>query len=263
MTYRLVEKPDGTTTSINPPGISVAYASIGEADKTAVFAYTVAGTPSVMFGPSGTLYRNNIATNHRGHDVYDVTVSYGPQPRVVGEFRFAFSTMGGTLHITQAKAHVATFPSASAPDHKGAIGFDGVEVRGTDITIPALKLTYTFRHPQGAANEALALKLAKATGKTNSAKWHGLFDIGSLLFLGCNGSQGTTSEAEIQYEFAYSEGLTLATIGAITNVNKKGWEIAWIEYEEGTSGTSAVKTPKWIHVDRVYDSMDYATELGF
>jgi len=261
VSIRFTEKPGSRSVSYNPPTFRYLYTLAGTIDHAIAWSYAAAALPAIVSAAGQVLYRQDVKCDHVGHDVWDVEAPYGPRENTVGEYRFSFSTTGGTLRIRQAKEHIATFPNGN-PEHDGAIDVQGREVQGADIVIPALKLSYTFRHPAGYVNESLAVNLARLTGRTNSAIWHG-FKIGEALFLGANGSDGTTADAEVTYEIAASEELTNATIGAITGVDKKGWEIAWAEFEDDEDAGAAIQKVKSIHVERVYDSFNFASQLGF
>jgi len=261
VSIRFTEKPGSRSTSYNPPTFRYLYTLAGTVDHQVAWSYAAAALPAIVSSAGQVLYRQDVKCDHVGHDVWDVEAPYGPRESVVGEYRFSFSTTGGTLRIRQAKEHIATFPNGNK-NHKGAIDVQNDEPQGSDIVIPALKLSYTFRHPVGYVGEPLAVKLARLTGRTNSTVWHG-FKAGEVLFLGANGFDGSNADAEVTYEFAASENLTNATIGEITGVNKKGWELAWAEFEDGDDGGEAIVQVKSIHVERVYDSFDVAAQLGF
>lgn len=258
---RFDEKPNSGAQTTNPASITKLYTLCGFTDAAAAYSYAASMTAAVSIGAGQVLYRQNISVDPVGYDVWDVSVPYGTLDKTVGEYRFSFSTTGGTVTIRQAKEHVAVFP-AGKPNNQGAIDVQNGEAQGVEIVIPALKLTYTFRHPLGFVNEALAVKLARLTGRTNSAIWHG-FKAGECLFLGASGSDGSTAEAEVQYEIACSEELTSATVGAITGVNKKGWDISWSSFVDDEDGGKPVRIVDYISVERVYDSFDFAAQLGF
>ena len=135
------------------------------------------------------------------------------------------------------------------------------DVEGAEMIIPALKITYGFRHPQGVVDESFARTLARNTGKVNSDSWRG-FDAGELLFIGASGSDGSEADAEVSYQFAASENATL-TIGEIADVVKKGHEALWIEYEDDEEDDEAVQIPKRIHIERVYSDMSFASIFGW
>jgi hypothetical protein len=261
MTIRFDEKPTSRATTYDPPSCTLLYTFAGSTDHAIAWSYAYSLSPTMYLAAGQTLYRQDVRVSCAGYDVWDVEVPYGKLDRTVGSYRFAFSTTGGTVNIKQAKAHVAVFP-AGKPDNKGAIDVEGDTVHGAEIVIPALKLTYTFKHPLGFVNEAVAVRLSRLTGRTNSATWHG-FKAGECLFLGAEGGDGSDSEAEVSYQVAASEEMTNATVGAITGVNKKGWDISWNSFEPVAAGGKPTRTVEYISVERVYDSFAFATELGF
>jgi hypothetical protein len=258
---RFDEKPTSRATTYDPPSCTLLYTFAGSTDQAVAYSYAASGSPTMIVAAGQALYRQDIRLDCLGFDVWDVVVPYGKQDRATGSYRFSFSTTGGTVNIKQAKAHVAVFP-AGKPDNKGAIDVEGDTVHGAEIVIPALKLTYAFKHPLGVVNESLAVILARNTGKTNSAPWHG-FKIGECLFLGATGADGSDAEAEVTYEIAASEEMTNAAVGAITGVNKKGWDISWNSFEAVAAGGKPTRTVEYISVERVYDSFSFATVLGF
>lgn len=258
---RFDEKPTSGGQTSEPATLTKLYTLAGFTDEAAAFAYARAATATMAAGAGQVLYRQDVRVEPLGYDMWDVTVPYGTLEKNAGEYRFSFSTMGGTVTVRQAKEHIAVFP-AGKPNNQGAIDVQNGEAQGVEIVIPALKMTYTYRHPAAVVNEFLAVKLARLTGKTNSQPWHG-FRTGECLFLGASGSDGSSADAEVQYEIACSEQMTSATIGAITGVSKKGWEIAWAGFADGVDGGKPVRVVDYISVERVYDSFDFLAQLGF
>lgn len=261
MSINIWEKPESGAMTGAPATLTKLYGVSGTIDEGIAWAFAKAATAPIAMAGGQVVYRQDVRLSPVGYDLWDVEVSYGTLEKTVGEYRFAFSTTGGTVTVRQAKEHIAVFP-AGKPNNGGAIDVQNGEAQGTEIVIPACKLTYTFRHPLGFVNELLAVKLARLTGKTNSAVWHG-FKAGECLFLGATGSDGSSSEAEVQYEVAASEEMTSATIGAITGVSKKGWEVAWSSFIDDVDGGAPVRKVDYISIERVYDSFDFAAQLGF
>ena len=210
---------------------------------------------------AGTLFRQDVQLDWQGRDVCYVKVPYGPRKKESGNFRLSFDTTGGTIHIKLAKSHVASYP-AGAPNHGGAIGVNKDEVEGTDIVIPALKLTGTFTHPAGIITLPQIKHLARITGTVNNGTFLTMA-AGEVLFLGCQGSEGTDTETSIAYQWACSENLQNEVIGGITVAQKDGWDVAWIEFKNDVDGGKPIKPPAFIHVERVYRRIDMALALGF
>ena len=150
---------------------------------------------------------------------------------------------------------------------RGAIGVDDKgQVKGADIIIPALKLNVTYRHPLGVVSIPYAKFLAGITGTVNSDDFL-TFAPGEVLFLGARGADGSLAEASVTYQFAMSKNITGQSIGDITDVAKKGWEVVWISYKDDTDtvGSTAkpVRVPQYAYVERVYDTTAMAISLGF
>lgn len=240
------------------------YKAVGELDDATVYTYAINATPSVVYRPTGTMYRQDIRVTPDGWSQYVVEVNYSllsATPFNVGTFAFSFDTTGATINIKAAKEHIASFPD-SGP-HGGAIGVkDDGEVEGADIIVPALKLTYTFKHPQGIVTEAYARLLSSVTGMTNSAAFRG-FQAGELLFAGGRGSDGTNAEADVGYEFIGSANASGLTIGDISSIVKGGHHYAWVEFKDEVVSNKPARKPKRVNIERVYDSFDFPSVLGW
>jgi len=242
------------------PSIELAYTLIGVIDDVQAWSYALSATSPVWITAGQVLYRQDVRLDHRGNGIWHVDVPYGPVNKQTGQWDFDFDTQGGTVRIFQSKS-TSRFP-AGATDHKGAIDLQNGEIRGTEIVIPALRMNYSFRFPSGVVSEGYARNLARNTGKTNIAQWHG-FDAGEALFLGGTGKSGSQSESTVQFSIACSENATGLTIGGIANVAKKGWETVWIAYEDDENNDDPIRSPKAVYAEKVYDEMDFASVLGF
>ena len=270
MTFRFNERPNSVRTTTNPPTYEKQYVAAGEADPTIVRAYAASATPSIVAVGEGILFRNDISVQEQGHKVFNVTVSYVTQDQqkpAVGSLKFAFSTTGGTFHITHSREHVQSYvASGTAPDHKQAINVrkngDDLDIDGTDIIIPALKLSYTFNHPLGVVNENHARNLASITGCVNSTTFRG-FAAGEVLFLGADGSDGSNSEAEVTCHFAAESNLQSLVIGAITGISKDGHDLLWVESKKTVDSGKPVVQPLAVHIERVYRRVNLAAALGW
>lgn len=263
---RLIPVPDGIKTAANPPSETRRYKVVDVADKNTVNALALAATPNIVTTIYGFLFRQDIQVSQTAFNQWAVEVPYAPRKNETGEWTWDFDTTGGTVHITQAKQEVARYPSGTAPDQLGAIGIDGDEVKGTDIIIPAMKINVSYRHPLGVITLAQAKFLATITGTVNSDTFL-TFAPGEVLFLGARGSDGTDAEATVSYQFAAAKNVTGQTIGGISGIAKKAWDVAWIRYEDSveTAGGNevAIRKPKFVYIDRVYEEVAMATALGF
>jgi len=196
--------------------------------------------------PAGTMIWDGSATYER----------FDRSPKEVGDSSFSFDTGGGTQHITQSLSTIAKYP-AGAPDCKGAIGVTSDSVEGVDITVPVYNFSETHYLSLAAVTDAYKQTLFGLTGKVNTAAFRG-FAIGEVLFLGASGSQRGTEDWEITFRFAASKNRTGMVIGAITGIDKKGWEYLWVSYKDSIDANVKVKVPAAVYIEQVYESGDFS-----
>lgn len=259
------ERPSGLEIGENPPFLRKQYVANGLDSEFAVQSFASGAIASTAVVAGQVLHRGPLRTVRQGHKLYYVDAEWTQQQQQTGSWDFSFDTTGGTIHITQSKETTGKYPTSGADKnegHDGAIGVDGDQIHGTEIVIPALRLTVSYKHPAGVVTIAHAKLLASLTGVVNSTKFL-TFDAGEILFLGAQGSDGTNSEAQVQYQFAASQNATGLTIGGISGVAKKGHEYLWIQYKDDTSNGKPVKKPYWVSVERVYEQVNLAAALGF
>jgi hypothetical protein len=257
------ELPNSRDQTAEPPTINLRYKATGTQSDSFVRAYAYSATPNIYPTEYGTLYRQDIRLEPQGFNVWTVTIPYarkGTKPPT-GQWTFSFDTTGGSFHIKASKETVNSY-GTDPPDFKQLIGVNGDDVAGADIVIPALKLNVTFKHPMGVVTIAYAKTLARLTGKVNDSTFL-TCDAGEVLYLGSTGSDGSEAEAEVGYQFAAEENLQNQVIGAITGIQKDGWDIAWIKWKDAVDGGLPVKQPEWVYTERVYERVDLASALGF
>jgi len=209
-----------------------------------------------------------IDSDHVSRCVWAGTVRYarsrGSSPPSTGDSVFSFDTGGGTQHITQSLATIATHaaPGETAPDFGGAIGVTHDNVEGVDITIPVYNFSETHYLSDGRVDQGYKLTLFRATGKVNDADFRGL-DAGECLFLGASGSQRDGEDWEITFRFAASPNVDKLSLGGLGPIAKKGWEYLWVRYEdsEDAAAHTIVKRPLAAYVEQVYQSADFS-QLG-
>lgn len=266
MVIRLIIPPDGIETTANPPSERHSVKIVGTEEKNVVNAYALSASPSILTTNYGVLYRQDIEATRTAFNHWDIDIPYGPREQENGAMSWDFDTTGGTVHITQGRQEVNRYPADTAPNQLGAIAVDGNEVKGTEIIVPAMKVNVQFNHPFGFLTLSRAKYLSDITGTVNSDPFL-TFKPGEVLFLGARGSDGTTSDATVNYSFAMAVNATGLTIGDIAGVDKKAWDVSWIRYADTitTAGGEDLPTrvPKFVYVDRVYESIPMATALGF
>jgi hypothetical protein len=266
MTIQWITPPNGIETAANPPSESYTFKLTGTDSRNIVNSYAMGATPAFVITNYGVLYRQDIQATRTHYNHWTIRVPYGPAKNETGEWTWDFDTTGGTVHLTQAKEEIARYPTATAPNQLGAIAVDGDEVKGVEIVIPAMKINVNYKHPLGVLTLARAKFLNNITGTVNSDSFL-TFAPGEVLFLGARGSDGTSAEATVSYSFAMAANATGLTIGSIAGVAKKGHEVAWIRYEDtitvADSKDQPTRVPKFVYVDRVYETVAMASALGF
>ena len=266
MAIQWITPPKNIESTANPATETHRFTLIGTSNKNDANAQAMAATPAIVVTIYGMLFRNDIQCSQTAYNQWSVQVSYGTVRSEVGEWTWDFDTTGGNVHIRQAKEEVGRYPAATAPNQLGAIAVDDDEVKGVEIIIPAMKINVQYKHPQGVLTIPYARFLASITGTVNSTPML-TFSAGEVLFLGARGSDGESTESTVTYSFAMTPNATGLTIGGVAGVSKKGWEVAWIRYEDTITVADGedqpTRVPKFVYVDRVYDTTDLASALGF
>ncbi|MBE3100133.1 MAG: hypothetical protein IMZ44_23690 [Planctomycetes bacterium] len=263
MSVTCTEKFDSRPAALGDnPAIELLYVIKGADDEAAALTALKGTAPSTYTVDSKNLVRQTCKVDPvgDGSDYWDGSAQYGRMSsakKEVGQSSFSFDTGGGTMHVTQAKAHVASYalPGKTPPDYGGAVGVTHDSVEGCDITVPVYNFSETHFFAAGYVTGSYKATLFALTGRTNNAAFKG-FAEGEVLFLGASGSQRGDDSWEITFRFAASPNVTGLTIGSITGIDKKGWEYLWVQYEdaEDSGAKCVVKRPASVHVERVYDS---------
>lgn len=209
----------------------------------------------------------------------------------------SFDTSGGSQHITQSPLYDDTTSAVlgdnglpivtrtvtgerkygptgvMTADQFGAIGVDGDSVAGVDIVVPALQWTETYDVPSTYVTANYLKRVAFMTGTVNNAAFR-TFRAGEVLFVGCSGSQDWDADKgdgpwNLSYKFVASpnagngETTKALKIGDIGGIVKKGHEYLWVKYEStlGAGSSDLLKRPKYVYVNEVYASSNFA-QLG-
>jgi hypothetical protein len=229
-----------------------------EADAKTVLLSIV---PTVLSG----LTRLTITLDERVNaDTWTATAEYGIPDRTQQEAPepvFAFDTGGGSQHITQAIATVQRYGPKASSELGGAIGFDGENVAGVDITVPVYQFSETHYLAPSVVTQAYKLTLMNLTGTVNNTAFRG-FAAGEVLFLGASGTRRGTNpddKWEIAYKFAASPNRTGLSVGSITGIQKRGWDYLWVQYGEDVDGAAKVliKKPVAVYIEQVYQFANF------
>lgn len=175
---------------------------------------------------------------------------------------YTFDTGGGTQKFTQSLQTIAAYAPAGlvAPDFQGAIGVSEDAVEGVDVVSPDFQFSETHRLSDAVVDGTYRRTLFALTGTMNDASFKGL-DQGECLFLGASGSKRGDELWSITYRFAGSPNVTGLGLGAITGIDKFGWDYLWVRYAdfEDSFAFALVKRPVAVYIERVYSFADFST----
>lgn len=192
------------------------------------------------------------------------TVVYGrvkDAPKEEGDSTFTFETGGGTEHITQGIALIDSESDSTVPDVGATIGVTKDGIDGVDIVVARYEFTETHYIADADVDLTFKQTLNAVTGTVNDSSFKGLA-AGECLFLGASGTYDAETELwAITYRFSGSENKTGIAINGITaTIDKKGWEVVWVYYEEveDSSAHVIVQTPLAAFVVQVYEEGDFS-----
>lgn len=263
MTFHWGERPASRSTTSQDPTFVGRYVAAGTKDSAFVKAYALTVTTPTVSTLEGVLYRNDIQVNPsaEGPTIWEVDVHYGRINRQVGSYSLRWEGSLGTERQFVSLATVARYPS-SAPDYRGVMGVDDINVVGADVPKPSSLFTVEFRHPSGFFNPAQAAAVEAILGHVNSTLFFG-YAPGEVLFWSLRGSEGTESEAMVEYQFVRKPNVTNQTIGNIGGITKRGHDHLWFRYRDIVSGNRVVRRAEAAYVEQVLPYSDLATVLGF
>lgn len=240
--------------SLDDPSAVLIYLITGTNDDATVRTTIEAAAPATYLG----LEIHDYDFRPLGNQLWEAAVHYGLR-KITGQSSYSFDTGGGTSHITQSKATVASYPAGSA-NFQGAIGVSGDAVDGCDITVPVYNFQETHYLNAAYVDSAYKATLFSLTGKVNAATFKG-FAAGEVLFLGASGAQRGLDDWEITFKFAASPNATGLAVGGITGISKGGWNHLWVLYADDVNANTLIKRPVAAYVERVYDAGNF-TLLG-
>lgn len=259
--------PDAHELTYTPPTAKVKWVVEGEFDPKIAANILRATAPATFDHPVQTLFRNDGRVRETGFKIYECEFHYGVEERDVGTYTIECDTLGGTTHV-KGGSHIQVYP-ASMPTHDGLIGVKGDDVEGTDIVIPAMRIIVHFSHPGNYLTDAIIRTLSRAVGSVDNSGFLG-WEPYETLFLGFQAKQTTEvttidveHREEVSYHFAMSENLVNFAIAGITGISKKGWDVAWVKWQEAVESGRASNEALYVNIVRVYKEKDLRTILGF
>lgn len=248
------------------PKITLKYAidEVADAeDEEDVLLYAEANTPQQFAG----LYRNELSGEMIGPAEWDITVIYGTTPppswlqsgQSIAEWSFSIDEQN--VHYTNSLATVSSYAATgTATDHKGAVNVqaDGT-VDGYDSTESALSWSETLYLPWGMWGATYLAVLQATCGRWNSTTFR-IWAPGELLLRRVRGRPVGQSYVQIEFDFSTSPNVSGLTVGDISGISKRGWDLLWIEYEpvEDTVAGTLAGRPKHAYVEQVKYSADFS-----
>jgi hypothetical protein len=176
-------------------------------------------------------------------------------------YKIAFSTTGAKSKIFQSlNTTVYTKTGETAPDFGGAVNVDkNRNPQGAEITVPSLTFTITYKKARGLLGWPWVRTIAALTGSTNAQTFHG-FPIGTVEFLGCDGSQQIVEDPELVFNFSTEPDLTGLTYGEVDPVTKPGKDFLWFWYdtEDDLAAGELVPRPQFVFVEQLLPRGDFS-----
>ncbi len=143
------------------PTAELRYVVTGTNDEGTVRTTVLGGSPSVHQGLRRTSFQFIPEGGEPGKEVWRITVYYEDP----AEDNYTFETSGGSEHITQSLATVASYPAPgfTAPNFRNAIGVNGDDIAGTDKTVPIFNFSESHRFASEVVTQEYKLTLFRLT----------------------------------------------------------------------------------------------------
>lgn len=240
----------------NAPSAEFLYLANNCQDEDEVLALAAEVSPETYH----SLVRRSIEiTEQIANGKWKVTVRYEKQTvedEDEPEPTISFDSTGGSQHITQSKTTKGAYGPNASTQLGGAIGYDGENVAGVEITVPVWNWqeTHYLTDAQINTNAYYAL-----TGMINSDGFRG-WQPGEVLFLGASGQKRGTGKWEVTFKFACSPNQYNFSINNIVVAEKRGWDYLWVQYGEDVDDTVKVriKKPVAVYVEKTYDEAPFS-----
>lgn len=230
----------------------------------APLAYTDAETALIAQTPDSVdgLLRRSLKMSQTSQSSYTAELTYSSfTVSNIGEIEISGTTGGGTMTVTHALNHIASYPATgqTAPNHQGAINVTDDGVEGTTAYLPTFAFDVKKTYPTGTLTDSYLALLAAASTTVNLYPWRN-FRKGELLLRHADFSIGMKKDS-VTYHFEASPSLIgLKVPGGITIAFKEGWHFLWYEYELNKDDTAGreVRRPICAHVEQIYQYSNFA-----
>ena len=254
---------DRTETLGKRASADIPYIVRDAADEAEVKETAISFLPRYYAG----LVLGNVVIEERiNASAWRITAQYEPpqvpETEAEAEPSFSFDTGGGSQHITQSIQTKGKYGPKASDALQGAIGYDGENVAGVDITLPVFNFTETHYLPDEIVTPAYKKKIFELTGTVNEDAFRE-FAAGEVLFLGAAGSRRGEEDWEITFRFAALPNKENMTVGPISGIAKDGWDYLWVQYsdEVDEQKKQLVKQPVAVYIEKVYERAKFA-QLG-
>lgn len=269
------ESPSSGKISNAGKRIELIFFLTGTDDKWIAFAHVLANTEDVLGGLPRDDFQLEVREGHT--DLWDISVIYatgngsGSTDSVeIGQETISFTTRGDAIRIFQAGEHIADYGQVedlglTPPNHKGAINVTTERVEGIEIDNAGFVMQITRIVADSEFTPQYNRALFLATNKVNSSTWRG-FEPGELRLLGVDVNQRDSESWTVTFEFLGIQNIIDGQVGELTGIIKEGHHYAWSEHEDFVD--ESVEPPRKrkkliaVHVERVYDYIDFAQHLG-
>lgn len=249
--------------------------------ETDVYEYAAHNTPIIFYG----MVRGLITVKPIGANLYEVEVPYAPanagregteappEPQIVPQEaeryfvqrRISVAEETTNIYVGQTKLIITrdgVWPVPPNTDpYGGLIGVGGDDVQGTEIIIPKITMSETWKARINNVNPTYVRIVTDLTGKINNATFRG-FAPGEVLFAGAEFNRTSALEYEITYNFHISLNISnfVPAAGFPQVPIKFGWDYMWVEYEgDFDAGMNIpVKRPLRFFITGVYQLGDFS-----
>lgn len=264
---------------------TITFFVLGTVDGIVARGMAAAVAPPMVQNGDRVLVRQDIKAKLVSEDAYDnwtVDVEYGtqqeskseqlPQPQTI---KVRFDTTGGQITLTQSletkQKKSRDDVNDPAPDLKGAINYDGKEVKGVETGAPQFRFSVIAHYAPGVVTIPFMKELARKSWRYNSDTWL-TFEAGEVLYMGATGevefplaATQRTEPVPVELHFDASENRTNFAVGDITGLNKLGWDYLWVRYgdQDAGGGQGPVPRPRHAYVERNYETLGFASFFQF
>lgn len=250
--------------------VTLIYDVLGTADDAEARAALDAYAPSTHDGR----YKDELFLRPRFVDeedddgsFWEGRVSYVPFERrapETGDVIVSGRTGGGTEHVAISLETVAAYaaPGQTAPNFAGAIGVSRAGVEGVDIPVVTSEWDERWYLPTAYFTQRYRDLVEDLYGCVNSTMFRGK-PPGEIMFMGWDWSyREDESDYEAHFHFARRRNRYDLTVGEITGISKRGWDVLWPLYREvrlyaATPNEVVVQVPRAVYIERVTHLVDF------